>query len=568
LVVNHSITAGSSTGVRWYEVRIANGTPSIFQQGTYAPDASFRWMGSIAMDQSGNMGLGFSVSSSTLHPEIHYTGRLVNDAAGTMPQGEGTVINGPGSQTGTLTRWGDYSMMAVDPSDDCTFWYTTEYLPANGSFNWKTRIGSFKFPSCGVQAANDFSISASPSSLTLAQNAAGSSTISTAVVSGTAETINLSVSGTPAGATASLSPTSVTAGGSSTLSVNAGTAAAGTYTLTVTGTSPSISHSTTVTLTVQGPPPPPDFSIAVSPASNTVAAGGSVAYTVSTSALNGSTQSISLSVSGLPAGVTGSFNPATVTAGGSSTLTLTAASTAAAATATFTVTGTSGTVSHSATASVTVTTTNGDTQLQNGVPVSNLSGATNSQQFFFIAVPAGQATLTVQISGGTGDADLYVRFGSRPTTATWDCRPFINGNNETCTFNSPAAGNWFIMLNGFATYSGVTLKATYATDTTTALSNNVPVTNISGASGSQQFWKLTVPAGQTSVVFNISGGSGDADLYVRRGARPTTATWDCRPFINGNNETCTFNNPVAGDYFVMLRGFAAFSGVTLVGHFP
>ena len=568
LVVNHSITAGSSTGVRWYEVRLANGTPSIFQQGTYAPDASFRWMGSIAMDQTGNMGLGFSVSSSSLHPQIHYTGRLVTDTAGTMPQGEGTILNGPGSQTANLSRWGDYSMMAVDPSDDCTFWYTTEYLPANGTFNWKTRIGSFKFPNCGAAATNDFSISASPNALTLGQNATGTSTISTAVVSGTAETVSLSVSGTPAGATASLSPTSVTAGGSSTLTVNAGTAAGGTYTLTVTGTSPSATHSTTVTLTVQGPPPPPDFSVSISPASNTVAAGGSVAYTVSTGALNGSTQSISLSVSGLPAGVTGSFSANPVTAGGSSTLTLTAASTAAATTATFTVTGTSGTVSHSASASVTVTAANGDTQLQNGVAVTNLSGATNSQQFFFIAVPAGQASLTVQISGGTGDADLYVRFGAHPTTSTFDCRPFINGNNETCSFTNPAAGNWFIMLNGFATYSGVTLKATYAVDTTTPLSNNVPVTNISGASGSQQFWKLTVPSGQTQVVFNISGGTGDADLYVRRGARPTTATFDCRPFINGNNETCTFTNPVAGDYFVMLRGFAAFSGVTLVGHFP
>ena len=568
LVVNHSITAGSSTGVRWYEVRLANGTPSIFQQGTYAPDASFRWMGSIAMDQTGNMGLGFSVSSSSLHPQIHYTGRLVTDTAGTMPQGEGTILNGPGSQTANLSRWGDYSMMAVDPSDDCTFWYTTEYLPANGTFNWKTRIGSFKFPNCGAVATNDFSISASPNALTLGQNATGTSTISTAVVSGTAETVSLSVSGTPAGATASLSPTSVTAGGSSTLTVNAGTAAGGTYTLTVTGTSPSATHSTTVTLTVQGPPPPPDFSVSISPASNTVAAGGSVAYTVSTGALNGSTQSISLSVSGLPAGVTGSFSANPVTAGGSSTLTLTAASTAAATTATFTVTGTSGTVSHSASASVTVTAANGDTQLQNGVAVTNLSGATNSQQFFFIAVPAGQASLTVQISGGTGDADLYVRFGAHPTTSTFDCRPFINGNNETCSFTNPAAGNWFIMLNGFATYSGVTLKATYAVDTTTPLSNNVPVTNISGASGSQQFWKLTVPSGQTQVVFNISGGTGDADLYVRRGARPTTATFDCRPFINGNNETCTFTNPVAGDYFVMLRGFAAFSGVTLVGHFP
>src|SRR5207237_9034419 len=232
----------------------------------------------------------------------------------------------------------------------------------------------------------------------------------------------------------------------------------------------------------------------------------------------------------------GAFNPATVTAAGSSTLTLTAAANApASAATTFTVTGTSGTVSHSTTAQVTVTAANGDTQLQNGVPVTNLSGAVNSRKFFFIAVPAGQASLTVQISGGTGDADLYVRFGSHPTLNTFDCRPFINGNNETCSFTNPAAGNWFIMLNGFAAYSGVTLKATYATDNTTPLGNNVPVTNISGASGSQQFWKLTMPAGQTQVVFNISGGTGDADLYVRRGARPTTATFDCRPSVHGNN---------------------------------
>src|SRR5207248_3331427 len=259
-----------------------------------------------------------------------------------------------------------------------------------------------------------------------------------------------------------------------------------------------------------------------------------------------------LSVSGLPAGVTGSVSANPVTAGGSSTLTLTAAQTEAATAATVTGTGTSGTVSHSASASVTATAANGDTQLQNGVAVTNLTGATNSQQFFFIAVPAGQASLTVQISGGTGDADLYVRFGAHPTTSTFDCRPFINGNNETCSFSNPAAGNWFIMLNGFASYSGVTLKATYATDNTTPLGNNVPVTNISGASGSQQFWKLTVPSGQTRVVFQISGGTGDADLYVRRGARPTTSTFYCRPFINGNNETCTFNNPDAADYFVML----------------
>ncbi len=199
------------------------------------------------------MALGFSVSSSTLHPEIHYTGRLAGDAPGTMTQGEGTIINGPGSQTGqALSRWGDYSNMTVDPADDCTFWFTTEYIPANGAFNWSTRIGSFKFPGCGgVTAGNDFSISASPASVSVAAGGSTSSSIATATTSGSAQTVSLTVTGAPAGVTGTLSPTSVTSGGSSTLSIaTATTTAAGTYTLTVTGSAASGSHSTTVSLTV------------------------------------------------------------------------------------------------------------------------------------------------------------------------------------------------------------------------------------------------------------------------------------------------------------------------------
>jgi len=151
LVVNHSITSGSSVGVRWYEIRLDGaGNPSLFQQGTYAPDAAFRWMGSIAQDQNGNMALGFSVSSSTLQPRVHFTGRLASDPAGQMTQGEGTLIDPVGVQLQFLNRWGDYSMMAVDPSDDCTFWYTTEYIPTSGTFNWRTRIGTFRLPGCGT----------------------------------------------------------------------------------------------------------------------------------------------------------------------------------------------------------------------------------------------------------------------------------------------------------------------------------------------------------------------------------------------------------------------------------
>src|SRR5205085_1912111 len=245
--------------------------------------------------------------------------------------------------------------LQIDPVDDCTFWYANEYIPANGTFNWKTRIASFKLPGCGA-AVNDFSISATPTSFTVAQGNSGTSAISTAVTSGAA-------------------------------------------------------------------------------------------------------QSVALSVTALPSGVSGSFSPATMTAGASSTLTISASSTAPAGTTPFTVTGTSGATAHSASASITVTT--GPSTLTDGVPVGNLSGATGSQQFWVMNVPAGKDTLTVTISGGSGDADLYVRLGAQPTTTTFTCRPFLTGNNETCTVSNPSAGDWYVMIRGFAAFSGVTLKGTY-----------------------------------------------------------------------------------------------------------
>ncbi len=251
LVVDHSITAGSSVGMRWYEIRSPGGTPTVFQSGTYAPDANYRWMGSIAQDKSADMAMSYSISSSSTHPGISYTGRLASDSPGTMGQGEASLIVGGGSQTGGLTRWGDYSSISVDPSDDCTFWFTNQYIPSNGSFNWKTRIGSFKFSSCGGSVTNDFSISANPTSLSIAQGSSGTSTISTAVTSGTAGTVNLTASVSPSGPTASLNPTSVTAGNSSTLTVSVGsTVPTGNYTVTVTGVEGSATHSTSVTVTV------------------------------------------------------------------------------------------------------------------------------------------------------------------------------------------------------------------------------------------------------------------------------------------------------------------------------
>ena len=133
--------------LRWYEIRGLSTTPSIYQQGTYAPDTRWRWMGSIGMDFAGDIGIGYSLSGPGINPHIAYTGRTPGDPAGTM-ESEGIIMAGKGSQRESW-RWGDYSALSIDPIDDCTFWYTTEYIPKTGDApNWQTRIASFKFPGC------------------------------------------------------------------------------------------------------------------------------------------------------------------------------------------------------------------------------------------------------------------------------------------------------------------------------------------------------------------------------------------------------------------------------------
>jgi hypothetical protein len=241
LVTSHSVTSGSSVAERWYEFRLdGSGNPTVFQQSTYAPDATFRWMGSVAMDKVGNMALGFSDSSSTTHPSMRITGRLAGDPASTMTQGESTLVTGAGSQTGTLTRWGDYTSMSVDP--------------ANGTFNWKTRNASFTLPNCtGTPPPNDFSIAVSPASGTVTAGGSTTATVSTAVTSGSAQTVGLSASGLPTGASASFNPASVTAGGSSTMTITTSTSTpANTYPITITGTGTSATHTTGYSLTVNG----------------------------------------------------------------------------------------------------------------------------------------------------------------------------------------------------------------------------------------------------------------------------------------------------------------------------
>ncbi len=148
VVGNYTVSATSVAAVRWFEIRGVTTVPVVFQESTYQPDTTWRWMGSAAMDNNGNLAVGYSASTSSINPQIRYAGRLAGDANSTLAQGEATLFAGTGSQTGGGTaRWGDYSAMTVDPSDDCTFWYTQEYFSTNGG-QWRTRIGSFKFPTC------------------------------------------------------------------------------------------------------------------------------------------------------------------------------------------------------------------------------------------------------------------------------------------------------------------------------------------------------------------------------------------------------------------------------------
>jgi hypothetical protein len=154
MVINHSVTSGTGVGVRWYELRNASGQtmasalPVVHQQGTFAPTNDFRWMASAAIDKTGGIAIGYNISNaSTIVPSIRYAYRGPADALGTMGN-ETNALVGSGIQSGSLSRWGDYSTISVDPVDGCTMVFTTQFQPANGNFNWSTFIHSFKLSTC------------------------------------------------------------------------------------------------------------------------------------------------------------------------------------------------------------------------------------------------------------------------------------------------------------------------------------------------------------------------------------------------------------------------------------
>ncbi|HET9032455.1 MAG TPA: hypothetical protein VFN25_06080 [Dokdonella sp.] len=238
LVSNQSVEAAASiAGIRWWEVRNPSGTPIVYQEGTYAPgitDGVHRWMGSAAMDSAGNIALGFSATSATMYPSIWYTGRLSNDPLGTMPQGEGVIVNGTGSNTSTNSRWGDYTSMNVDPVDDCTFWYVNQYTPVTSTAGWNLRVGSFRFDQCGTPG---FHLTPQPASQSVCVGSTANIDVVVSPIASYDNPVTLSTSGAPASATENLLPNPVTPlpGTSALTYTDTASVAPGPYTITING---------------------------------------------------------------------------------------------------------------------------------------------------------------------------------------------------------------------------------------------------------------------------------------------------------------------------------------------
>ncbi|WDE05549.1 S8 family serine peptidase [Thalassomonas viridans] len=202
------------------------------------------------------------------------------------------------------------------------------------------------------------------------------------------------------------------------------------------------------------------------------------------------------------------------------------------------------------------------TELTNGVAKTSLSGAKDETQVFTLEVPAGATGLSFNTTGGSGDADMYVKFGSAPTTSSYDCRSWNSNSTESCDIASAQAGTYYVMLNGYSAYSGVSLTGSY-TESSSNPGGSMQETNVSASSGYAKFFTIEVPAGMTSLDITTTGGTGDADLYVRFGSQPTSSTYDCLSESASNEESCSFSSPSAGTWHIAVNAYSTFSGVTL-----
>jgi uncharacterized membrane protein len=581
-VVSQSVDTGNgNTGIRWYELRDYGSGIEVYQDGTFAPDSNYRWMPSIAEDKVGDIALGYSVSSGTMYPAIRFTGRTPSDPLGTM-ESENAILQGAGAQDGGLSRWGDYSDMSIDPTNDCTFWYTNEFLGATGSFNWSTQIASFSFPGCTGSSTAGFSLSPSSGSETVTQGSSNTSnTINVTPSGGFTGNVSLSVTSPttlPSGMSVSFSPNPVditsTSAGSSTMTVTTTSSTpTGNVTLTITGTasttSGTITSSTQVTIDVQAPATP-SITLSSSPSSATVSQGSSTSYTISVTPGGGYTGTVNLSASNLPGSATATFNPPSVTISGTSveTSTLTLATTSSTPTGTynFTVTGadTSGSPSGSIQLSVTV----------QAPTVSDFAiSATPSTAS---AAPGSSTNYTVSVTGSpsgtfSGTVSLSVSGVPPRTGSSFSTTSITGSGNSTLTLSphhNAKDGTYTLTITGI---SG-------------SLSHSVQVTFIIGAAPSPSFTLAASPSSVTvtpgsaagySITVSPSGGfNSNVTLSTSTLPGGVSATFGSNPVSTSGGSAstslslATSTATTAGTYPITITGsgggVTASTQVTLV----
>ncbi|WP_426736106.1 M4 family metallopeptidase [Myxococcus faecalis] len=198
------------------------------------------------------------------------------------------------------------------------------------------------------------------------------------------------------------------------------------------------------------------------------------------------------------------------------------------------------------------------TPIEKDVPISGIGSTSGQKKYYEFNVPEGAYDLNVSIAGGTGDADLYVRYNNVPTTSLYDCRPYRAGNTESCTFAAPGTGRWVVMLNAYSTFSGVTLTVTWKGGYV-PVQSGVALKNLSGAAGSSNVYTIVVPerkpgSGINSLYIQTGEGEGNPDIYVKLGSAPTKFDYDCRSVKEHQSEVCNLINVPAGKYYIEIYG--------------
>ncbi|MCL5279681.1 MAG: PPC domain-containing protein [Planctomycetes bacterium] len=209
------------------------------------------------------------------------------------------------------------------------------------------------------------------------------------------------------------------------------------------------------------------------------------------------------------------------------------------------------------------------TELENGVPQTGISGGHNSDRLYYIDVPAGQNSLEVNTWDGTGDVDVYVKFGSAPSEFDYDDDAYGIGTEQAASISSPAAGRWYIVLHTSYHYNDVSLRAVYGTSgPAESVMDDVVIPNLSGALGSETLYVIDAPNRDGGLDFRIYGGTGNCDMYIKKGMRPTTSDYDDQQTGPGNSESVFISTSnLGGPWYILLVGTEAYSGVTLQVHF-